>query len=136
MAYSFGEWLRDARRSSIDPTTGKPFTQERLAELLHISQAKVAQWERGEIRTILPEDGVPLASILNRPVSEIIEAIGWPVNLTLTAAERRAAAAVRRLEAVPAVQEAALVGLEAMPAALLPRPPRLPRVRRRRAVEG
>lgn len=131
---SFGQWLRAARLETIDETTGRPYTQARLAELMNISDSKVAAWESGQIQTISPEDGRMISRILRRPEVELVEAMGWDVgNAGLTDDERRLLAAFRRLRDVPILQQGALASLEGMPAALGPLSERPTRSRRRSA---
>jgi transcriptional regulator with XRE-family HTH domain len=118
---SFGPWLRTARLGSADPTTGAPYTQERLGELMHISSSKVAAWERGDIKSIAPDDAHLLSRILNRSEKEILEAIGYDVGSEgLTEDEKALLAAYRRLRVSPILQETALKVIQVMPATNAP----------------
>src|SRR5436189_5679215 len=97
MANSFGKWLKTSRLSTIDPASGRPYSQARLAQALGVSAAKVASWESGHIVSCSPRDAGGLARILNRGQSEILRAMGYQVDPTLADDEIELLAVFRQL---------------------------------------
>lgn len=123
VANRFGKWLKAARLSTIDPSTGQPFTQERVGDLMNISPSKVAAWERGAIASISPEDAEALARILGRAQREILGAIGYDVeDIALSQEERELLAAYRRLG--PDLRPAVIRVAQALPESQSYRPRR------------
>lgn len=55
MSLPFNEVLRATRRATIDPLTGKPMSQRRVAELVEAHVQTVIGWERPSGR--LPDHG-------------------------------------------------------------------------------
>jgi transcriptional regulator with XRE-family HTH domain len=112
----FGPWLKMVREGTIDPTTGRRYTLERVAELIGVSMSKVAGWERGQIVSVSPEDTRELARVFKRPVREFVEAMGYDIEEEpITADERRLLAAYRRLRGSPILQDGAIRVVEALP---------------------
>ncbi len=70
MGNSFGQWLKTVREGTVDQTTGRPFTLQRIADLMDVSKSKIAAWERGQITSISPEDAHLLAQVLERSEGE------------------------------------------------------------------
>lgn len=94
---SFATVLRDARERTIDPTTGRAYTQIRLGELLGVSDSLISKWEHGE-GVPAPELANEIAKYLDVTVAALVEAIGFALERTaLTAEERLLLAAFRRL---------------------------------------
>lgn len=111
---TFGQWLGQKRRETIDPTTGRAFTQARVAELLDVSTSKVAGWEQDEIKSISPDDAHRLAEILQVSEVQILQAVGFKADpLPLKDDERDLLEAYRRLS--PILQETARRVIRAMP---------------------
>jgi transcriptional regulator with XRE-family HTH domain len=98
MSNGFGLWLKEARLGTVDPRSGRPYSQARLAREMGISPSKVAAWERGAITSVLPKDAHMLARLLNRTERELLEALGYEVgNIALSDEERQLLAAYRQL---------------------------------------
>lgn len=122
-ANRFGQFLKEARESTIDPATGRRFTQKRLADLIGVSSSKVAAWERADILFASPQDVAALTRVLPVSEAQLVEAMGYEVGpATLRPSERELLAHFQRLS--PGLQEAALRVVRALPE---PRPHELPR---------
>jgi transcriptional regulator with XRE-family HTH domain len=95
----FGSWLRSARLAVFDTVSGRPFSQQRLAEEMGISASKIAAWETGAILSVSPEDAQRLAELLHRSQREILQAIGYrlPDDAAVTEDEAQVLAAFRQL---------------------------------------
>lgn len=138
MANSFGQWLKTVREATVDQTTGRPFTLQRIADLMDVSKSKISAWERGQITSISPEDAHLLANILGRGEGEVLRAVGYKVDdsMLLSPDEIELLAAYRRLRNVPILQQGALRAVQAMPAVLGPLPQSRPRGQRTAQVTG
>ena len=73
----FGAWLRSTRLATTDAATGRPYSQQRLAEDMGISASKIAAWEAGAIASVSPEDAHKLGLLLHCGEREILHAIGY-----------------------------------------------------------
>ena len=118
---NFGKLLRSRRQSSEDPTTGKPWTQGRLADQMgtfvgeSVSRSLVAGWERGEGETIAPKYINALTRILPITPMEALQALGYEAeSVPLREDEREVLAAYRRLRSWPLLQEGGLAALKAL----------------------
>jgi hypothetical protein len=134
---AFGELQKSRREQTIDPTTGRAYTQQRLADVLSemigqpVSRSRVAAVEAGDVAT--PDVAYVNALVRVLPITglEAAQAIGYDVEAqALREDERELLAAFRRLRADPRMQETALAVVRALPVGPL-REPNTPRRRRR-----
>ncbi len=111
---SFGTLLRDARRRTIDPSTGSPYTQVRLGALIGVSDSQISKWEHGE-GVPSPEVASELARLLDGvSVASIAEAVGFDLEpSSLTGDERELLRMYRRLG--PDLRDTALRVVSALP---------------------
>lgn len=103
---NFGALLKSRREATLDETTGKPYTQARIAELLAdrvgepISRTAIAEWETGATKKLRPQFVNALSTILPMTVSEAVQAMGYETTEgpRLTDEERQLLAMYRRLK--------------------------------------
>lgn len=94
---SFGTLLRELRESTPDPTTGRPYTQKRVEELLGFSDAALSNYENGKARPQVEQVNA-LAKLYRTPVLRLVEALGFEVEpMALTEDEREWLAVYRRI---------------------------------------
>lgn len=94
---SFASTLKGARDRTVDPTTGRPYTQIRVGELVGFSDSQISKWEHGE-GVPSPEIVNLLARYLDITVTEFVTALGFDLEPSaLTEDERDLLAAYRRL---------------------------------------
>jgi transcriptional regulator with XRE-family HTH domain len=97
MTNPFGNWLKTSRMVTIDPVTGRPYSQARLAQALGVSAGKVASWESGKIVSVSPRDASGLARVLNRSQAEILQTMGYHLDLSLAHEELELVSVFRQL---------------------------------------
>lgn len=117
----FGELLQSRRESMIDPTTGRPWTQRRVAEEVErranhpASRSLVAGWESGEIKRPNSKHVNALIEMGFLTGDEAVQKLGVKFeNLPLRDDERELLGYYRRLRGRPNLQEAALGAVRGM----------------------
>lgn len=102
----FAALLKEARRESYDPLTGRPYTQDRLGELLGVSNSAISKWETGHGVPGDPETIYRLAERLGRPSGPFMAAAGIKVESPpLTDREMRLVAILKLLPEEPLQEE-------------------------------
>ncbi len=118
---NFGSLVRSTRESTIDPTTGRPYTQARVAELVAdlsgepVSRSLVAGWESDEIELPRIKHLNALPKVLPVSVEDLVRALGLEFeSAPMREKERRMQRAFRRLSRTPILEDTALRVVEAM----------------------
>jgi transcriptional regulator with XRE-family HTH domain len=118
----FGGLVRSRRLGSVDPTTGMPFTQQRMADIISdrigkpVARTAYVAWENG--RSGMPSAEVVnvICDVLEIDVADALAAAGFRLDrsLILTGDERDLLAEYRRLRKSPALQDTALRVIRAL----------------------
>lgn len=75
-----GELVKARRESTIDPLTGRPYTQEGLGKALGVSRVAITAIERGATETIDSDKANRLAELLDLSVDELVVAMGYRIG--------------------------------------------------------
>jgi transcriptional regulator with XRE-family HTH domain len=90
--------LRTWRESTIDPTTGRSYTQPGLAEAVGVSKSAIGAIENEETKSITPDLANRVSRVLGVPVADFCRAMGYDVeSARLTPLEAEAVQLLRRL---------------------------------------
>lgn len=109
MASTLGRLIKAKRESTVDPLTGRPFTQAGLGQAVGLSRAAITALERGDILSVTPETANRLSKLLSVPVEALVAAMGFAVGTPdLSAAEAELVQLYRR---VPELHRAGFVEL-------------------------
>jgi hypothetical protein len=118
----FGALLRSYRQSTVDPTTGQPYTVERAAERLtemlgeNVSRTTYGGWELGKVEVLAAPAANAVCRLFSIPSDELLRAMGFDLGVDpLTEDERRLLAVFRRYRRRPDLQQQAIRVIQALP---------------------
>jgi transcriptional regulator with XRE-family HTH domain len=128
MAMKIGQLVMARREATLDPLTGKPYTQDALAKALGISRSAVKKIENENI-DVDAERAIRLAALLDVSVDELVRAMGFPIEPARLSADE--AELIRLYRRIPEPTRGGLIPIARAAAQQLSelRPPPEPRHR-------
>lgn len=77
---SLGALVKSRREATIDPLTGRPYTQEGLAKALRVTRSALKAIETGQTESIDGPKANRLADLLDVTIEELVQAMGFAIG--------------------------------------------------------